>query len=136
MENQVSTSKQALWVHRFSQLFGCGLIIYGFYVAFLQLSFVWSNALVKGIAMMILGSLYLVPWRRLQYSLWKRLFVLLLVLTFLFAFSLVFGVLTVFAEAAEAGIKPKMPMINSVLLFAVLIQPGIIFFARHPDWLD
>jgi drug/metabolite transporter (DMT)-like permease len=82
------------------------------------------------------GLLFL-PWRRIESRrLWKGLFALLCVASFVFAFAMISEVMAKNYVAQAAGMKARIPVFQAVLLFLCLGQIPLELFSRKPELLD
>lgn len=129
--------KIARWTGR---ILGIGLIAWGIYALasdFLLRANPGLTSFFKSLIFIGLGSLYLFPWKReITDRLWKRLFLLLILVTAIFVFTLMASVMSEHIAIAQAGQKAPPPMIEGALLFLVLIQVPTILFERNPHWLN
>ena len=98
----------------------------------------WPNLLLaSGIFHIVVGSTLLLPWARIMRSeRWKAAFVILCILCVAFAFAMITEVMAKNYLAKDVGMKAKPPVFQAVLLFAVMAQPPIAWFLRHPSQLD
>jgi len=98
----------------------------------------WPNLLLaSGIFYVVVGSTLLLPWTRIMRSArWKIAFGVLCLLCLAFAFAMITEVMAKNYLAQAVGLKAKPPVFQAVLLFAVMAQPPIAWFLRHPSQLD
>lgn len=98
----------------------------------------WPNLLfASGIFYVVVGSTLLLPWTRIMRSArWKIAFGVLCLLCLAFAFAMITEVMAKNYLAQAVGLKAKPPVFQAVLLFAVMAQPPVAWFLRHPSQLD
>lgn len=98
----------------------------------------WPNLLfASGIFYIFVGSTFLLPWTRIMRSArWKTGLTLLCILCVAFAFAMITEVMAKNYLANAVGVKAKPPVFQAILLFAVMAQPPIAWFLRHPSQLD
>jgi hypothetical protein len=116
----------------------------------------WSH--IEGVFDVIFGVLLVLPYARVSsLKIWRRLMILLTVMSVLFVFVLVFDVLYVanlYVENADpsappasaekslyvydddTGPKLPFPVLNCALVFLALMQAPVVFFSRYPEKLD
>ena len=86
---------------------------------------------------MLVGAVLLLPWARIMRSeRWKLAFGALVLLCVAFAFAMITEVMAKNYLAQAQGLKAKPPVFQAILLFAVMAQPPIAWFLRHPSQLD
>lgn len=127
----------ARWVGR---CLGITLILWAIYVVITDFFLASSPSvalLFKPLVFVGLGSLYLLPWQQsITAELWKKCFLLLILMTSVFVFTLMASVMTEHIAITQTGKKPPPPMFEGMIVFLVLIQVPTILFERNPHWLD
>ena len=98
----------------------------------------WPRALAADCgAFVFCGLLLLLPWARLMQSArWKAWLTVLSVAALTFAMMMISEVMAKNYLAQAAGMKARPPIFQAVLLFAMMAQPPIAWFLRHPQDLD
>lgn len=92
---------------------------------------------MKSFFLLAYAAVIALPWGRIRApELWRPLFTLLCVLSFVFVFVLVISTLFAAQAAEAAGEKLGVPGFEGSLIFLCLLQVPAVLFERHPEWLE
>lgn len=93
----------------------------------------------RGVLEILLGLILLLPFQRIAEKSprgWTKLFCCLLVISVVFVFARVIGVLFEARVIEAAGGELGLPAWSGTLIFFALAQIPVILFLRFPDQLD
>lgn len=90
----------------------------------------------KGVYFVVFGVVLGFPYGRFSDPVWKRCYILLVVLSALFVFVMVAVVMFAYMASADRGEKLGVPGFEGTLIFLALLQVPVVLFQRKPDLLD
>ncbi len=93
-------------------------------------------ATVQAAYFMAYGLVLNIPFTRIPEAGWKFAYAVLVLLSGLFVFLMIVGVMFAYMAAAERGERLGVPGFEGSLIFLALLQVPTVLFQRKPDLLD
>ncbi len=84
----------------------------------------------------VYGLVLNIPYTRISETSWKYAYGMLILLSVLFVFLMIAGVMFAYMAAAERGERLGVPGFEGSLIFLALMQVPAVLFQRKPDLLD
>lgn len=92
--------------------------------------------LFKSAYFLFYGVVISLPFAKMSDKNWRRVFILLVVLSALFVFVMVAVVMFAYMAVADRGERLGVPGFEGTLIFLALLQVPVVLFQRKPDLLD
>ncbi|HAV12452.1 MAG TPA: hypothetical protein DCX06_02995 [Opitutae bacterium] len=113
-----------------------GILLIGLAIKNLLVGAMGTFTAVQTSYFIIYGLLLNAPFTKVPDAYWKRVYAVLIALSFLFVFLMIATVMFAYMAAADRGEKLGVPGFEGTLIFLALLQVPVILFQRKPDLLD